>query len=681
VLTATFHLPGILGLAAGDGAAWVTTGNAVLRIDARTDHARQILSGPGASLTGVAFGAGSLWVEGAAGLLRVDPVTGKVLARIGVHAWRLCFGDGALWALGTTTRGQVLVRVDPRTNAVRDYPLPAGKTWGLAVGEGGVWVSVVALPPPPGLLRVDPATGRVVAPIRGNHLFGQVAAGDGAVWASDGWVVSRADPRTGRVTATTSLVPPGSGASPVLTGSGLLAAAPGVVWVTRAAGAGPARVWRLGPRTGRLLGPGLPVGRQAQAVAASGATLWVVTAQGLARVDLVTCGHGRCPRAAPPGSLPQAPAPVWLYSLQMVSAAGGWALAWTRNPASPLPAALIPLHTTDGGRTWTVVAPAQARPLLVPQRSSAVLEAESASRAWLAVTLAAPAAGSGGTRPGLTEVFGTSNGGRTWTGSAPFRSPGTPRWLAFSDRTHGWLLQDLGAAMENDPVRVYRTSDGGRHWVLAAASPLLGRPGTGRGALASACDKTGIGFATPADGWLAGDCFPLADALLVSHDGGVIWAAQPLPLPSDACSPDVCMVVPPQFFGSTGFLTIGHGGGAPYLLVSHDAGVTWRRVALPQAAGPAGSVRFFGPRQGLLIPAVSQGVPAEVFYQTSDGGQTWAPAHQGLRFQPGMVVDFASPAAGFAWNPETSGAPPIYATTNGGRTWTWYLPRLVRSPR
>jgi len=134
VLTATFRLPGIFGLATGGGAAWATTGNAVLRIDGSTDQARQVLSDPGASLTGIAFGAGSLWVEDAAGILRVDPATGKVTARIGVHASLLSFGEGALWALRDIGGGP-LVRIDPATNAVRAFPLPPGKSWDLAVGE------------------------------------------------------------------------------------------------------------------------------------------------------------------------------------------------------------------------------------------------------------------------------------------------------------------------------------------------------------------------------------------------------------------------------------------------------------------------------------------------------------------------------------------------------------------
>ncbi len=403
VLTATFPLPGILGVATGGGAAWVTTGNAVLRIDPRTDRAGQVLSDPGASLTSIAFGAGSLWVKDAAGILRVDPVTGSVTARIGVHAAVLSFGEGALWALGYIGSGP-LVRIDPASYAVRTFPLPPGKIWDLAAGEGAVWISV-AVPPSVGLLRVDPATGRVAARISGNHLSRQVAVGDGAVWASDGAAVAQINPRTDRVTTTTPLLSPlpASGPSPILNGSGLLAAAPGVVWVTAAGHARHVSVLRIDPRTARLAGAGLRVGRQPQAVAASGTTLWVVTAQAMARVDLVTCAQGRCARPAP------------------------------------------------------------------------------------------------------------------------------------------------GA------------------------------------------------------------------------------------------------------------------------------------VAVPQTAGPFGPAQFFSARQGLLIPGLH--TPGRVLCLTSDGGQTWTPIRQGMRFQTDITVNFVTPDAGFAWNPNTPGAPPIHATTDGGRTWAWYLPQLARGQR
>jgi hypothetical protein len=74
--------------------------------------------------------------------------------------------------------------------------------------------------------------------------------------------------------------------------------------------------------------------------------------------------------------------------------------------------------------------------------------------------------------------------------------------------------------------------------------------------------------------------------------------------------------------------------------------VAGRTVAAGRRA--LGSVHFFDARHGLLIPAVEQDSPGRMFYVTADGGQTWTTVRQGMRFQPGMTVDFASPQAGFA---------------------------------
>src|SRR5260370_25012212 len=96
--------------------------------------------------------------------------------------------------------GGALVGIDPATDAARTFPLPAGKIEDLAAGEGAVWVSTTC-PASDCLLRVDPATGRVVARIPGDHLFGQVTVGDCAVWASDGEAVSPIQPPTHQATA------------------------------------------------------------------------------------------------------------------------------------------------------------------------------------------------------------------------------------------------------------------------------------------------------------------------------------------------------------------------------------------------------------------------------------------------------------------------------------------------
>jgi DNA-binding beta-propeller fold protein YncE len=321
VVTATFRLPGAaFGLASGDGAVWLATGNGVLRIGQRTDQVSRVFSAPGAPLTSIAFGAGSVWVKDGAQVLRIDPVTGQILARIKVVAsvmtgGALSFGDGALWTATFAHDRPGLVRIDPATNGVRVTALPCAKVFTLAAGAGGVWISQVCGPGFP-VLRIDPATGRVTARLTSQHLFWHLAAGDGAVWASGGASVARIDPKTAQVTATVPLAarPARPGYEPAAHGSGLLAAGAGVVWVTRAGGAHHASVLRIDPRTGHLAGPGVKIGGEPLAAAAPGTTVWVLTSNGLARIDLAACRHGRCAQPAPRASPAATPAETAVIS-------------------------------------------------------------------------------------------------------------------------------------------------------------------------------------------------------------------------------------------------------------------------------------------------------------------------------------------------------------------------------
>jgi photosystem II stability/assembly factor-like uncharacterized protein len=363
----------------------------------------------------------------------------------------------------------------------------------------------------------------------------------------------------------------------------------------------------------------------------------------------------------------------------MSTRSAGWALYLAGNPATaPLGTPTLLVRTTDSARTWTDVTPAAARPMLSTANANQVLDAIGPDRAYLAVTVSPRAYG-----PATTRVFATDDGGRTWTESAPVKGVGYVSALSFTDPSHGWLLWNEGAAMGRNPVRVYRTTDGGAHWSLTAQSPTFNSTSTSTAGIPLACDKTGIAFPSASAGWLTSVCaVGLADELLVSRDGGDTWSQQSLPLAAGSCDETACELTGPEFTDGTEFLTLGRYPGAPALLVSRDLGQTWQSVPLPAGSGVYPQIRFFGTRRGVLVAGGSQASLGDVFYTTSDGGQTWTAVPQGVHFtQNGAAIDFVSPGTGFAWilggDAPGSSAPAMYETTDAGRTWTSFSPRVT----
>jgi photosystem II stability/assembly factor-like uncharacterized protein len=236
-----------------------------------------------------------------------------------------------------------------------------------------------------------------------------------------------------------------------------------------------------------------------------------------------------------------------------------------------------------------------------------VLDPVSSEDAYLAVTAATE---EGSNSVNTTVVFATTDGGRTWTQSAPLRAVSTASQVSFADPRHGFLmLGGDGGEMGEDQVWLYRTSDGGRHWSLAAASP--GETGAafpaqqGPRRIPTECDKSGLNFPTATTGWIASTCNAgLANALLVSRDGGISWSDQSLPLAATTCMGNACIVSGPQFVGAVGFVTVGPESGTPALLRT-DFGRTWKRLALP-AGVQYPQITFFSPTQGELVAAGSQ---------------------------------------------------------------------------
>ena len=129
---------------------------------------------------------------------RHGPASTRIEARlaatieVGPFPSSIAVGAGGVWVsvpAQDASSEDLLVRIDPQSNRVSaTIPLKA-RLEGLVAGEGAVW-GTWAVPDPEGsdgdyafsLVRIDPHANRVAATIP--DLRGPVAVGEGAVWAT-----------------------------------------------------------------------------------------------------------------------------------------------------------------------------------------------------------------------------------------------------------------------------------------------------------------------------------------------------------------------------------------------------------------------------------------------------------------------------------------------------------------
>lgn len=200
-VVATIALPPPLGfLGASPGAVWVANRRQgqVMKLDPHTNQVVAtipIADGP----AWMTYAAGSLWVCSLEaeqyGVTRVDPKTNTMVAQIDVGSSKgyKCAGittsdDGAIWAVlqdSSQTYNLGLVRIDPATNKVVATLLfqKNNLSSSIAADAQGVWYAQPEL----GLIHISPKTNQAVGFLKMSGAAG-VAVGAGAVWAlnSDG---------------------------------------------------------------------------------------------------------------------------------------------------------------------------------------------------------------------------------------------------------------------------------------------------------------------------------------------------------------------------------------------------------------------------------------------------------------------------------------------------------------
>lgn len=258
-----------VAVAVGAGGVWAANAGdgTVSRLDPVTGRLeRNYAIGADDDVSDIAVGFGSVWVaDGNGGTVTpIDPKLGvepairpagrPTLAPTAVYF--VTVGSGYVWA----TRGDELLRIDPRTNQV-DRELNVGVPTGLTAGGGSVWVTIQAEQ----ILRIDPSTVQKTDSLTlSDAAFAPVYV-DGALWVNYQGEIEQIDPTsfspTGKV-----LRQPGHATG--------LTAGPGTLWALDDRG----YLSRFVPGDSEQPTDSVHVGGHASDVAVGSGAAWVAVA-------------------------------------------------------------------------------------------------------------------------------------------------------------------------------------------------------------------------------------------------------------------------------------------------------------------------------------------------------------------------------------------------------------------
>jgi len=237
-----------------DDAVWVSNSElrAIQRIDPETNRVVAQVDLPGEPCSGLAYGFGSVWspiCDGQKGLARIDASTNRVTAILpvvpGYDEGSIATSEDSVWLV--TNKDGLLLRIDPKTNSVRQKIQLSPGAFNPMYSDGTIWVTniekgtVTALNAHSGEVRKEDRVGE-----RPRFL----TAGAGSIWVllqSDG-SVTRVDAKNVSAWANTPAGIPGHG--------GEICFGDGFVWAT----AIDIPLTKIDPQTGQVVkqwvGPG-----------------------------------------------------------------------------------------------------------------------------------------------------------------------------------------------------------------------------------------------------------------------------------------------------------------------------------------------------------------------------------------------------------------------------------------
>ena len=302
-----------------------------------------------------------------------------------------------------------------------------------------------------------------------------------------------------------------------------------------------------------------------------------------------------------PPALPSVASPV-LSRIDFQDEIHGWGIAV--NKAGYI------LRTVDGGTTWLNATPQGIGPV----GYSTNLVVLNTNTAWVLGPTADLFSG---------ILYRTNDGGITWSS---YPVPFDLAFLQFLNASTGRALTVRKAGLGSEAVELFQTSDGGAIWT-SVFHDEPGQPGSSD-SLPLAGIKNGMTFIDANTGWVTSTSSVDGEIFLyVTHDGGLSWSQQRLPLPAGYqgyhYQPQA-----PVFFGQDGFLPL--------------------KIYLP-------------------------GSTALTLYGTHNGGLTWSgdPANANMVIQPGLLT-LADPIHIWCWD----GGRALSFSIDGAQTWKNVTPSL-----
>jgi photosystem II stability/assembly factor-like uncharacterized protein len=296
-------------------------------------------------------------------------------------------------------------------------------------------------------------------------------------------------------------------------------------------------------------------------------------------------------------------------------------------------------HTTDSGRTWSIVA--------IP---SGFVPAHLSCRTALDCLVL----GIQRTSEGTTRVLVTTDGGKTWSGSALPGSPLSEAAVCVS------ATSCYATAGGSGPYELFHSMSGGASWQLLWRFPADVQ-------LVSVACPTGTEC-------LVGGSIGAAGSerayLSITRNGGASWGAirVPSPWPVEALS---C----PSLSHCVALVGINESGGA---LVSDDGGSSWQAATLPSTAGvaqqaltcPSPQVCVAGGSSASQIsaPGTLGTLGIGLTWSSSDGGKHWRITAQPAGTSATGIVCMT--ATECVMTGASANGTVVSAVTDDGVTWT-----------